>query len=198
MFVLGLTGGIAGGKSTVARFFAENGALVADADAVVRAAQQPGHAAFDAMKKAIGETYFNADGTLNRAALRDAVFKTPAILKTLEDIFHPVVHAYYDRLLAEQAPTNNVVVLDVPLLIGGPTQKRCDAVAVALCDDAVRKQRAFARPHMSEEYWQFMTARQPSRAMFEKEADFIIRTDVALEDTKAQVDEIYSKIKEKA
>lgn len=117
MLLLGLTGGIGSGKSTVSAELSRRGAVVIDADFVVRELQSPGGSVFEAMVAHFGDRIVNEDGTLNRQAVADVVFNDPDELKTLNSMVHPVVGAEIDGLIHAQRGTDNIVILDIPLLI---------------------------------------------------------------------------------
>ena len=117
MLLLGLTGGIGSGKSTVSAEFARRGAIVIDADLVVRELQSPGGAVLAAMVEHFGDTILAADGTLNRQSVADIVFNDPEQLKALNAIVHPKVGAEIDGRIEAERDTENVVILDVPLLV---------------------------------------------------------------------------------
>jgi len=117
VLVLGLTGGIGSGKSTVSALLEERGAVVVDADRIVRELQQPGEPVFEAMVEAFGEGIVAADGTLDRQAVADLVFNDAEELKQLNGIVHPAVGARIMERLAELADTDEVVILDIPLLV---------------------------------------------------------------------------------
>ncbi len=118
--VLGLTGGIATGKSTVARIFEELGAVVIDADAIVHELQAPGMPALDEIAAAFGEEMIGADGRLDRAALGDLVFRDPEARRRLGGIMHPKVGAEMLRRLQQaRAAGRELVLLDIPLLFEG-------------------------------------------------------------------------------
>lgn len=117
MLLLGLTGGIGSGKSTVSAEFARRGAVVIDADLVVRELQSPGGAVLAAMVEHFGDGILSEDGTLNRQAVADIVFNDPEQLKALNAIVHPKVGEEIDGRIEAQRDTDNVVILDVPLLV---------------------------------------------------------------------------------
>lgn len=117
MLLLGLTGGIGSGKSTVSAELARRGAVVIDADLVVRELQSPGGAVLAAMVEHFGEEILAPDGTLNRQAVADIVFNDPDELKALNAIVHPKVGEEIDSRIEAQRTTDNVVILDVPLLV---------------------------------------------------------------------------------
>ncbi len=116
MILVGLTGGIGSGKSTVSALLAERGAVIVDADLLVRQVQQPGQPVLAAIVERFGDV-LAPDGTLDRARLASIVFTDAEALKALNGIVHPAVRAETARLVAEQRDTDRVVVLDVPLLV---------------------------------------------------------------------------------
>src|SRR4029079_3566275 len=146
MFVLGLTGSLRMGKSTTARFFAEAGVPVHDADAVV-------HRLYEGDAVALIEAAFpgtTADGSVNREKLAGRVLNDPAALKRLEDIVHPLVQEAEARLLADaQARGEKVAVLDIPLLFETGGDRRVDAVVVVSAPEAVQRTRVLERPGMT-------------------------------------------------
>ncbi len=117
MFLIGLTGGIGAGKSTVSAALAERGSVIIDADAITRALQEPGLQVFDAMVSRFGSGIVAPNGTLDRAAVAALVFTDPAALADLNAMVHPAVGSEIAARLTEFATTDRVVVLDVPLLV---------------------------------------------------------------------------------
>ena len=114
--MIGLTGGIGSGKSTVSAQLEELGAHVIDADAVVRELQQPGQPVFDAMVERWGPGIVTDDGTLDRAAVAGIVFSDAEELRALESIVHPVLQAEIKRRIAARSDSDDVVVLDMALI----------------------------------------------------------------------------------
>ena len=117
MLLLGLTGGIGSGKSTVSAELARRGAVVIDADLVVRELQAPGGAVLTAMVEHFGDRILRSDGTLDRQAVADIVFNDPDELKALNAIVHPRTGEEIDRRIEAERGTDHVVILDVPLLV---------------------------------------------------------------------------------
>src|SRR5580765_631498 len=111
MIVVGLTGGIGSGKSTVSALLAARGAAIVDADAITKDLQRAGKPVFEKMVERFGASIVGADGELDRAAVAAIVFADPDALKDLNNIVHPAVGAEIVRLVAEQAETDKVVVL---------------------------------------------------------------------------------------
>ena len=114
--VIGLTGGIGSGKSTVSNALAAKGAVIVDADSITKELQQPGQPVFLAMVERFGGGVVAADGNLNRQAIADIVFNDPEALKDLNKIVHPAVITEIIRRVDEQRGTDKIVVLDIPLL----------------------------------------------------------------------------------
>lgn len=136
MILVGLTGGVATGKSTVAHMFARCGAVVIDADALAHQVVEPGKPAWRAIIKTFGKTVLNPDRTLNRQALGAMVFRNRSKLRRLEQIIHPRVAREQTRR-TRQAARNNpkaVVMYDVPLLFEAGIDKRVDQVIVVTAD----------------------------------------------------------------
>jgi dephospho-CoA kinase len=119
MILVGLTGGIGSGKSSVSALLAAKGAVIVDADAITRELQQPGQPVLAAIVSRFGADVLAADGSLDRARLAGIVFADPGALKGLNDIVHPAVGAEIARRVEAERPTDHVVVLDIPLLVEG-------------------------------------------------------------------------------
>jgi dephospho-CoA kinase len=120
MLLVGLTGGIGAGKSTVAEMLAGRGAVVVDADVVARDVVEPGQPAFDAVVARFGTDVVGPDGRLDRPRLGERIFADPEARRDLEGITHPAINTEFLRRVAE-APAGAIVVLDVPLLVESAT-----------------------------------------------------------------------------
>ena len=148
MFVLGLTGSLAMGKSATAKMFVEEGVPVHDADAAV-------HRLYAGEAAPLIEAAFpgtTKDGKVDREALAQRVIGDAAAIKRLEAIVHPLVHAASVKFLAEAERNGaSVAVLDVPLLFETGGDKRCDAVVVVSAPAQIQRQRALERPGMNED-----------------------------------------------
>lgn len=142
MLLVGLTGGIGAGKSTVAELLTERGAVVLDADAIAREVVEPGGPAFAGIVERFGDDVVGPDGRLDRAALAAKAFATEASRKDLEAITHPVIHAEFGRRMSE-APKDAIVVMDVPLLVesGTAAERGYEAVIVVEAPRGVRLDR---------------------------------------------------------
>lgn len=193
MLVLGLTGGIGSGKSTVSSLLEAKGAVIVDADRVVRELQQPGEPVFEAMVEAFGDGIVADDGTLDRQAVADLVFGDDEKLKTLNGIVHPAVGVRMAEQLAELAGTEKVVILDVPLLVEKGGYDTAGTVVVDVDPDlAVRRlvehrgfKEADARARM---------ARQASREDRLAMADVVIDNSGTVADLGPQVDALWERI----
>lgn len=187
MLLIGLTGGIGAGKSTVSAGLAEHGAVVIDADAIVRELQQPGTVVFAEMVERFGPGIVAEDGQLDRAAVADVVFTDKAALADLSAIVHPRVHEEIERRLAELAATDRVVVLDVPLLVESGRSDMAGMIVVDL-DPDVAVRRLVEHRGFSEEDARNRIARQVDRQARLARADFVIDNHGRPEDLAGQID----------
>jgi dephospho-CoA kinase len=175
---IGLTGGIASGKTTVSDLFAAHGVPVLDADLIAREVIAPGTALRAQVFERFGPGIRRADGELDRAALRRMVFADPALRRELEALLHPVVRARTEQLaLQAQGPYQLHVV---PLLVETQAVDRYDRVLVVDCPEALQWLRLCARAAMSESEARAMLAAQASRAARLAVADDVIVNDGAL------------------
>jgi dephospho-CoA kinase len=186
-FVLGLTGSLGMGKSTAARFFAEDGVPVHDSDAAVHALYEG--EAVPAIERAFpGST---SDGKVDRTKLAAMVLNDSAALARLEAIVHPLVSASREKFLAHaQANGAPVVVFDVPLLFETGIDKSCDAVVVVSAPADVQRRRVLERPGMTEGKFAAILAKQMPDAEKRRRADFIVDSSGDFDNTRAQVRDI--------
>ena len=186
-FILCLTGSLGMGKSTAAKFFAEAGVPVHDADAVV-------HALYEGEAVAAIEQAFpgsTAGGKVDRMKLAAMVLNDKAALARLEAIVHPLVRLAREKFLAEaKAAGLSVVVLDIPLLFETAAEGICDAVAVVSAPAEVQRQRAFGRPGMTDDKLSAILAKQMPDAEKRRRADFVVDTSLDFDHTRAQVRDI--------
>jgi dephospho-CoA kinase len=189
MKVLGLTGSIGMGKSTVAAMFEEAGVPVFDADAAVHQLQGPRGALVPAIEAAFPGT--TGPGGVDRAKLGPRVLDNPEALARLEAIVHPAVAEMRQRFLADHknAP---LIVFDIPLLFEKGGGALLDAVAVVSAPAQVQRARVLARPGMTTEKFERILALQMPDAEKRARADFVIDTGVPHEDTRAQVRQLVS------
>ena len=184
MFVIGLTGSVGMGKSTTARFFAEEGVPVHDADAVVHRLYE-GEAVAEIEAAFPGTT---ANGKVDRDNLARRVLNDPAALAKLEGIVHPLVHAAENELLARaRMGGKDVVVLDIPLLLETGADKRVDAVVVVSAPAEEQRARALARPGMTAEKLAAVLAKQMPDSEKRRRADFVVDSSRGFDAARAQV-----------
>lgn len=194
MLKIGLTGGIASGKSLVAARFSELGAVVIDADALAREVVVPGTPGLAAVVDAFGDTVLRDDGSLDRAKLGAMVFSDPELREKLNAIVHPLVRNRAKELLAAaaEAGPRSIVVQDIPLLVETGQASSFDVVIVVDAPDDVRVQRMVGQRGMSEADASSRMAAQASRAERLAAADVILDNAGTVEALIKQVDALWS------
>jgi dephospho-CoA kinase len=192
MFVLGLTGSLAMGKSTTARFFVEAGVPLHDADATV-------HRLYEGEAVAAIEAAFpgtSVDGKIDRKALSRHVVGDETAMARLEAIIHPLVRAEEETFLrAAKEAGAQVVVLDIPLLFEVGAENRVDAVVVVSAPADVQRARALERPGMTEDKLLDLLARQIPDAEKRRRADFVIDTSMGYDAARQQVASVLRTVK---
>jgi len=191
VLVIGLTGGIGAGKSTVSALLAEKGAVIIDADAITRELQQPGQPVFDAMVERFGPAIVAPDGTLDRAAVASIVFADADAKKDLEAIVHPAVGAEMVKRMQAEADTGRVIVYDVPLLVES-ARGGYGAVIVVDVDPDVAVERLVRQRGMTEADARARIANQASREDRLAVADRVIDNSGSREELRRQVDEVWA------
>ena len=189
--ILGLTGSIGMGKSTVAGMFSDLGVPVFDADAVVRRLQGPGGALLPAIEAAFPGT--TGSNGLDRQKLGELVFGDKPALERLESIIHPAVADARWAFLAENAQAP-LVVFDIPLLFEKGSAQEVDKIAVVSAPYDVQRERVLARPGMTEDRFAEILALQMPDVEKRARADFLIKTNVSLAETRERVAEIIKHI----
>lgn len=197
MPLIALTGGIASGKSTIARRLAEHGAVVVDADAIVRDVQRPGSLVLEAIAAEFGPTLIAGDGSLDRGALGDMVFGDPDALRRLNAIVHPAVRRESQRRFDEALGTDPdaVVVYDVPLLVEARVDDPWDLIVVAHAPADVRQARLVEERGMDAASARARIAAQAPDEKRLEVADVVIDTTRTLESTAQQVDELWERLR---
>jgi len=176
MKIIGLTGSIAMGKSTAAKMLARMGYAHFDADAVVHALTGPHGRALPAIA-AFAPEAVSTEAGMDRRRLGDLAFRDQSVLRKLEAVLHPMVYAENRRLLALwQRQRRRKVLLDVPLLLEGAGERRCDAVWVVSAPKALQAQRALSRPGMTPEKLRGILSRQVPDREKRRRADVVIAT----------------------
>lgn len=193
---VGLTGGIAGGKSTVGAMLAEMGCTVTDADALVAELYRPGEPGARAVAELFGPRMLKADGSVDKDALGRTVFADPAARKRLERAIHPLVGQRYLEVLAA-AGDGAVVVFEVPLLAETGGRGRYEAVVTVEAPAELRLDRAVARGLDRDQAAARMEAQARSRDR-RAAADFTIENDGGLEELRARVETVHAALMERA
>lgn len=186
---VGLTGGIAAGKSAVARRLAEHGAVIIDADRLARDALAPGSEGLDEVSERFGEQVIQDDGGLDRGALGEVVFADDQARQDLNDIVHPRVRSAA-RLLRQAAAPGSIVVEDIPLLVETGQKDRFDEVIVVHAPQAQRIRRMVEDRGMTQEEAASRIAAQASDEVRNAAATHLLDNSGTLEELLAQVDEL--------
>lgn len=188
---MGLTGGIGSGKSTVSSLLAERGAVIVDADQVVRDVQQPGSPVLAKMAERFGPQVIAADGSLDRAAVAAVVFSDPDALKDLNKIVHPAVGLEMNRRVMAERDTDRVVVMDIPLLTENP-REGLQAVIVVDVDPEVQVVRLVQGRGFDETDARARIAKQATREQRLATATHVVDNSGTLDDLVPQVDRLYA------
>ncbi len=187
--VVGVTGGIGSGKSEVTRRFENHGIAIVDADIAARIIVEPGAAALDAIAAHFGAQIIRADGSLDRAALRQRVFADASERLWLERLTHPLIAGEIRRQLA--AATSPYSILSSPLLLETRQKEQADCVVVVDVPEAMQLERASRRDGNSEEQIRRIMAAQMPRAQRLELADIIIDNSKPLAELDSVVDELH-------
>lgn len=188
-FRVGLTGGIASGKSTVADMFEGLGATIIDTDIVARDVVAPGEPALDAIRHEFGDELVDSDGALDRAAMRRIIFSDEDARARLEAILHPLIRERTQALAATAGGDYQVIV--VPLLVESPLKDFVDRIVVVDCDEKAQIQRLMARDAESEGQARRILAVQSSREQRLEIADDIVSNNGDLTATLEQVEKLH-------
>lgn len=187
--LLGLTGSIGMGKSTTAQMFRDAGVPVWDADAAVHEIYSKGGAAVPFFQEQLPQSVI--DGAVSRAVLKDLIATDPSVIKTLEDIVHPLVTNQRAAFLAQQnAP---LVVFDIPLLFETNAQSWLSSVLVVTAPADVQKERVLTRGQMTEALFEQILSRQMPDAEKRSRADYVIET-LTLDGTRAAVQKLITEL----
>lgn len=194
MHVIGLTGGIASGKSTVARLLADLGATAIDADRVVHELQEPGQPVYRAIVAEYGPDVLAPDGRIDRTKLGAIVFAEPDSLSRLEEITHPPVIEEVDRRVAAAREAGApAVVVEAVKLVEADMHRRCDSLWIVTCDATIQEARLVARGHDPATVRARLAA-QPDIAPQLALADVVIENSGSLEETKRQVEAAWRRL----
>jgi dephospho-CoA kinase len=189
----GLTGGIASGKSTIARLFAALGCITVDADQIVARLYQPGEAGHEALVRSYGSGILLPDGTIDRRKLADVAFASDDSAKALNALIHPIVVAEEGRLIAakeERGDGDRIVIVEATLLIEAGGKDRYDRIVVVDVDPETQLARAIARG-MTPEDAARRIARQMSREERLRYADYVIDNSGGLQAAEAETKRVF-------
>lgn len=192
---IALTGGIGSGKSTVSRLLADRGAVVIDADAIAREIVEPGEPALAEIAEAFGAGVLSGDGSLNRSALADLVFRDESALAVLNSITHPRIASRSTELISA-APADAVLVYDMPLLVeqGASALRGWDAIVVVDAPDDLRLRRLVQRGLDADDAQRRIAAQAPREDRLSV-ADHVIDNDGDLSALEAQVDALWERLR---
>ena len=196
MKLIGLTGGIASGKTSVARILERLGAAVVDADALARQVVEPGQDAWREIVESFGAEIVRPDRTLDRQKLRAIIFNDPSARKKLEAIIHPRVRALAEKRISEHAAAGReIVVYEVPLLFEGNLHEWLRPVILVACDVSTQKQRLQKRDRIDAAAAQKHIDAQMSLDERRHLADYVIENDGSFEELERQVEAVLERIK---
>jgi dephospho-CoA kinase len=191
--LVGLTGGIATGKSTVTGLLASPSVRVVDADALARAVVEPGTPAHARIVAEFGKDVLQPDGRLDRARLGELVFPDPAKRKRLEAITHPAIRARFEQIMVdlERQGFDGILIWDAALLVESGGHRKMDKVVVVTTDPATQLRRLMARDGVTEEAARARTASQMPLAVKARAGDYVIDNSGPREQTAVRVREVY-------
>lgn len=194
MLLIGLTGGIASGKSFVSECFESHGAPVIDADQLSREVVQPGAAGLKALASHFSDDILNDDGTLNRKALRDIIFANPQEREFLDNTLHPMIRDLSESRIADARQlAYPYLVYAVPLLVETTQQERFDRIVVVDVPEALQIQRLKMRDGSTTWEAQSILDAQATRTERLNIADEVVDNSMSKEDTEAQVNALHEK-----
>jgi dephospho-CoA kinase len=191
MILVGLTGGIGSGKSTVSAALAARGAVIVDADAIVREVQQPGSPVLAALAERFGAEVIAADGSLDRAAVATLAFADPEHLKALNAIVHPAVAREMNARVMAEVATDRVVVMDIPLLTENPREGLQGRIVVDVPVE-VQVQRLVSGRGFDEADARARIGRQSTREQRLEKADFVVDNSGSLDDLAPQIERLWA------
>jgi len=190
VILVGLTGGIGSGKSTISSLLEGKGAIIIDADAIVREVQLPGSAVLTELVAKFGAGVLAADGSLDRQAVANIVFTDPEALKALNAIVHPAVGKEMNRRMIEQRTTDHVVILDIPLLTENPREGLQGKIVVDVPVE-VQVERLVKYRGFDEADARARISRQATREQRLATADFVVDNSGDLADLQPQMEKLW-------
>lgn len=197
MLIVGLTGGVASGKTVVSEVLKEEGAYIIDADQIARELVQPHRPAWNELIRTFGEDILQRDGSIDRKKLAERVFSDPNQRKRLNEILHPLITGEMDRRTREIGRKNSqaIVVIDAPLLIEAGYHRRADKLIVVIATRTEQIERLKVREGInSEEAMRIISSQMPVEEKV-KLADFVIRNEGSLAETRERAKEVFRELK---
>ena len=191
-----LTGGIASGKSTVAKMFADCGAIILDADQAARDVVEPGSPNWRRLREFLGQAYFHADGRLNRRKLRQRIITDEACRLQVNAILHPAIMAEMERWRQDrlrQSP-HQIIIFDIPLLFEAKLADRCDTILLVHVPREMQIQRLMARDGVSREEAESSLGMQLPIEEKRRWADIVIDNSGTLEQTRRRVEVVWREL----
>ena len=194
--IVGLTGGIASGKTTVSNFFKEIGIKIADADIIAKEISQRKDVE-DEMIQVFGKEILDIEGIINRAKLKEIVFSNKEKLSKLNEIIHPKVIEEFKKI-KENTDKNDIIIFDIPLLFETELDKMCDVIVLVYVDRETQIKRMFERDNISEELAVKIINAQMSLEEKIKKSHIHIENNGTLDELQRKVQNIYRELKRKA
>lgn len=187
--VIGLTGGIGSGKSTVARLFAEQGIEVIDADVIARDVVAKGTSALKAIQEQFGDRVLTASSELDRKALREIVFSNPEAKQWLNNLLHPIIR--HEMVTQAAAAKSSYCILEIPLLVENSLQHLVDRIIVVDCDESQQVRRSQQRDHADEQQIKNIMQSQCHREDRLRHANDVIDNSGDSKHLKTQVEQLH-------
>jgi len=200
MLVVGLTGGVASGKTAVSQVLREEGATILDADLIARELVEPHRPAWEELKRAFGDEVLNPDGSVQRKKLAAQIFSHPEKREVLNAILHPRIRDEINarlRVIREKDP-GAIVVIDAALLVESGDYQGMDGVIVVSASETQQVERLREREGLNEDAARQILASQISAEERLRVADFVIRNEGSLEDTRRRAKEVFQALKKMA
>ncbi|AIQ63396.1 dephospho-CoA kinase [Paenibacillus stellifer] len=194
--IMGLTGGIASGKSTVSALLVSKGARLVDADAIAREIMLPGHEVLASVAEFFGAEVLQPDGTLNRSKLGDIVFRDPEARKTLNGLTHPVIRRITrERMEAfEREDASRLTIVDIPLLYETEQEDLFEKILVVYVPREVQIQRLIARNGLTEEQAKARLDSQMDIELKREKADYVIDNSGDPAETEKQIEQLMDRL----
>lgn len=191
--IIGITGGIASGKSTVCQYLIDLGYYVIDSDEISRRFTSVGGPIYQRIKKAFGKEYFLPNHELNRAKLADLIFHDPIARSQLNDLSHPLIVEEIRNLI--QNSSENIIFLDIPLLFEANLSYLCDTIVCVYVKSEAQIERLMNRDHISKEYAEAKIKSQMSLEEKKILSDYVIESEEDFQDTKKNIINVVEQIK---